>query len=79
MRSQSTHRQPAGTPVGGQFAATTRTEPGLTLEAFADELGAEDPFYDPDDPYGAEAILEEMADRAKPKDDAGAPVVPRAA
>lgn len=30
--STDTHaRQPAGTPVGGQFATTAKTEPGLTL------------------------------------------------
>lgn len=35
--SADTHaRQPAGTPVGGQFAATTRTETGTQLDGFAD-------------------------------------------
>lgn len=30
-------RQPAGIPVGGQFAATTHAEPGLTLAAGPDQ------------------------------------------
>lgn len=31
MRSMTTSRQPAGIPIGGQFAATAHAEPGITL------------------------------------------------
>ncbi|ACL41954.1 hypothetical protein Achl_4003 (plasmid) [Pseudarthrobacter chlorophenolicus A6] len=33
----STDRQPRGIPVGGQFAAATRTEPAVSLRTYRDE------------------------------------------
>lgn len=45
-------RQPAGIPAGGQFAATTHAEPGITL--------AKQPLYDP--AQVAKSILSDLLD-----------------
>lgn len=62
-------RQPAGTPAGGQFAATAHPEAGLTLEQLADLEGCEDPTFDPDDPYGAWMVEDAPATSGAVPDD----------
>lgn len=73
MSSSTPARQPAGTPAGGQFAATAHPEAGLTLEQLADLEGCEDPTFDPDDPYGAWMVEDgpAVADDGVPADLSG--------